>query len=141
MQGSHRIVSKELSLSTNDREVMNEVCLHVLALQGLEVAASDDPRREGTGGVVEELVDEGRLSRQDDGEEVSRVVVHLGQGMELGEDIEPEDVSFVDDEHGNLLLGSEIGEDGADGGEHTGDGVGCGRVMMSLSVNTESSDI
>ena len=103
---------------------MGEVVGHVIALEGLHVAAADDARSEGPRGVEEELVDEGDLAREDDGDEGAGIEVGLGDGVELVEDIEPEEMGFVDDEDGDLLGGDDVGEQGADEGEHLGDGVG-----------------
>ncbi len=117
------VVGKELGLSAGDVEMMGDIGGNVIALEGGEVAAAHDARSEGPGSVEEELVDEGGLSREDHGEEGSGVGVDLGEGMELGEDIEAEVVSFVDDKDRDLLLGGEVGEHGADYCEGAVDGA------------------
>ena len=117
----HRVVGEKFALPARDLQVMGEIGRHVLPLQGLKVAPADNPRREGTGGVVQQLVYQGGLSREHDREKVSRVEIHLGKRVELSEDIEPQEVGFVDHEDRDLLLCGEVGEHGADGREHPGD--------------------
>ena len=69
------VVGEELGLSAGDGEMMGDIGGHVIALEGLKAAAARDARSEGPRGVEEELVDEGGLSREDDGEERAGVEV------------------------------------------------------------------
>jgi hypothetical protein len=96
----------------------------VFALEGFKMAPADDPGREGAGGVVEQSVDEGGLSREYNEEKIPGIEVHLGKGMELGEDVEPEEVGFIDHEDGNLFLADQIGEHGTDRSKHSRHGIG-----------------
>jgi len=48
-------------------EMMGDMGGHANAPKGLKVAAAHDVRSEGPGRVEEELVEEGGLSREDDG--------------------------------------------------------------------------
>ena len=51
--------------------------------------------------------------------------------MELVEDVEPEEMGFVDDENGNLFLCEDVGKEIADEREHFDDGVGGRRIAES----------
>lgn len=124
----HGIGTEEGLGAPRDREVVGQIVGHVVALEGLHVAPSDDARREGLGGVEEQLVDEVDLAREDDGDEGARVEVGLGDGVELVEDVEPEEMGFVDEEDGSLLLARDVHEEGSDEGDHLGDGVGGRRI-------------
>jgi hypothetical protein len=44
------------------------------------------------------------LAHQDDGEPGSRILVKLGEGVELGKDLEAQKGCFVNEEHGSHLL-------------------------------------
>ena len=80
---------------------MGEVLAHMLKLESLEVGAADDAGGEGSGGVVEESVDEGELTAEHDGQEGGRVEVELGKGVELGEDLQAHSLKF--DKKGSTL--------------------------------------
>ena len=88
MDCGHRILGEKLWGAADDREVVGEVGGHVIALQGLHVAATDHARGEGPRGVEEQLVDERGLPAQDHGHEGMGIVVQLGEGMQLSEDIQ-----------------------------------------------------
>lgn len=81
-----------------------EVVGHVLALEGLHVAAADDAGCEGPGGVEEELVDQADLAREDYGDERAGIEVGLGDGVELVEDVEAEEMGLVDEEDETCFL-------------------------------------
>ena len=51
--------------------------------------------------------------------------------MKLVEDVEPEEMSFVDDKNGNLFLCEDVGKEIADEREHFDDGVGGWRIAES----------
>jgi hypothetical protein len=86
---------------------MGEVVAHVFELECLEVGAADDTGGEGTGGVVEETIDEGELTAEHDGHEGGGVEIELGEGVQLSEDIEAHEVGLVDEKDGDLFCGAD----------------------------------
>ena len=124
MDCSHRILGEKLWGAADDREVVGEVRGHVIALQGLHVAATDHARGKGPRGVEEQLVDERDLPAQDHRHEGMGIVVKLGEGMKLGEDIQAKHVRLIDKEDGDLFLAGDIGEKSTDEGQHFGGRVG-----------------
>ncbi len=62
VDGGDRLLAQEVCLTADEGEVMGEVLLHVDPLEALPVGAADHPGGERAGGVVQQLVDEGRLA-------------------------------------------------------------------------------
>ena len=58
--------------------------------------------------MEEQLVDEGYLAREDNGDESVGIEVGLGDCVELVEDIEAEQVGLVDEEDGDLLRARDV---------------------------------
>jgi len=123
VDGGNGVGREERLGPTGDRNMVVDVFTHVLTREGFYVAAADDAGSKRAGSVEEELVDEGDLTREDDGYERARVEIGLCDRVELVEDVEPEEMGFVDDENGNLFLCEDVGEEIADKGEHLGNGA------------------
>lgn len=70
-----RLLGKEPLLHSRDLQVMIQIGSHVLELEVLEVASSDDAQSDRPQGVEHELVDEVVLPRQDEG--------HAGLGVQV----------------------------------------------------------
>ena len=128
MNCGHRILSEQLWGAADDRQMMGEVSGHVIALQGLHVAATDHARGEGPRGVKEQLVDQRCLPAQDHGHEGMGIVVQLGEGMQLGENIQAKHVRLIDEQERDLFPAGDLGEKSADKGQHFGSGIGGRRI-------------
>jgi hypothetical protein len=85
--------------------------------------------------VVEEAVDEGELAAEHDGHEGGGVEVELGEGVQLGEDVEAHEVGLVDEEDGDLFCGADVLEGITHGFEEAGGGEeGCGGTELEADL-------
>ena len=69
-------------------QVMEEIGLHLLSRDALEVTAGQDKGSQGMGSAENELIDQRTLSGQDDGQVGFGVLVELGEGVELRKDFQ-----------------------------------------------------
>lgn len=88
--------------------MVGEVVGHMIGLEDLHVALADDSGGKGSRGMEQEFVDKGDLAGEDDGHKGSGVEFGLGDGVELVENVESEEMSLVDEEHGDLLSGDDV---------------------------------
>ena len=85
--------------------------------------------------MVEEAVDEGELAAEHDGHEGGGVEVELGEGVQLGEDVQAHEVGLVDEEDGDLFCGADVLEGVAHGFEESGGGEeGCGGAELEADL-------
>ena len=114
-------IREEVLFDACDFEVVQEVGLHVLEGDAGQMASGHDPGGQGQGGPVYEEVGEVILAGQDDGQDWLGVSLQLSDGVQLGQDLKPEEGGFIDDEYGFVLavlgdiqdlFSDELGEDG-----------------------------
>ena len=103
LDGGHGRLGEELLSDAGDFEMVVEIGVHLLSGDALEMAAGNDSRGEGDGGPVEEEIEEVVLPCEDDREIGFGVAFELGEGVELGVDLDSQKRGLVDDEHGFLL--------------------------------------
>ena len=134
MDGGDRIIAEQVVGAADDRDVMRDVSGHVVALECLHVTSAHHAGGKGSRGVKEQLVDKSALAAEDDGHERACVVVQLGQCVQLGEDIQAQQVGLVDEQDGDLFLGGDVCEKSANDGKYLGHGVG-GRSIAEGKAN------
>ena len=105
-------------------QVVSQVVGHLLAVYALEMGPGDDSGSQGLGSAEDELIDQGTLTGQDDGQVGFGILVELGEEMEFGEDLQTEERGLIDDQNrfdffafveGADFLLDEAGEDGPGG--------------------------
>jgi len=76
--------------------------------------------------MIHQLVEQGVLSAEDEGDQRFGVEVELQERVDLGKDLDAHQVGFIDDQDGALLFGSDFREKATEGvseerdGERTG---------------------
>lgn len=103
MDCQDRLVREELFLDPGYFKVMPDVAGHVLELEPFHVAPSYDPGGKGPRRMEHEIVYEVVLPGKDHGHEGPGVHLELAQGMELGENLDPQKRGLVYDEDRDLL--------------------------------------
>jgi len=127
VDGRHGRLGEELLSDAGDFQMMVEIGIHFLSGDALEMAAGNDSRGEGDGGPVEEEIEEVVLPGEDDGKVRFGVAFELGEGVELGQDFDSQEGSFVDDEHRFLLaVAGKLQDLTADDAQEGGPGKGVG---------------
>jgi len=135
MNGQDSILSKELFFGARDFEMMLEIALGLLALEGLEVSACDDTGGEGAGREEMEFIEELVLAGKENGQSGFGVEVILHEGMEVAEDFAPQEVSFVDDEDGALIAAAKFADSASQGFKKPCQGAG-----MRVTVKTDRQE-
>lgn len=72
--------------------------------------------------MIHQLIEQTVLSAEDQRDKGLGIEVKLEQGMDLGKDLDPHQVGFVDDENGRLLFGRDVGEESSEGFREERDG-------------------
>ncbi len=127
VDGRYGRLGEELLSDAGDLEMVVEIGVHFLSGDALEMAAGNDSRGEGNGGPVEEEIEEVVLPGEDDGKIGFGVALELGEGVELGQDFDSQEGSFVDDKHRFLLaVAGKLQDLTADDPQEGGPGEGVG---------------
>ena len=100
--------------------MVGEIAAHVVEGESVEVAATDHARGERTGGVEQQAGEEAALAGQDDRHQGLGVESELGEGVQLREHLEAQQVGFVDDQQRDLFLALDVEQEVADGGAEDG---------------------
>ena len=84
MDSCDGLVGEQVVGDPGHLEVMNEVELHLLARDTLEVAAGDDARTQGLTGAELELIDEVVLPGEDQRQQGAGVALEMADRVQLG---------------------------------------------------------
>ncbi|MBM2806645.1 MAG: hypothetical protein HW419_4538 [Deltaproteobacteria bacterium] len=98
MGGGDGRVREELNLDSGDPQMVGEIKLHLFEIDSFEMAFCHDARSERQGGAVLKQIDEIILARKNHGQMRFGVDIELAEGMQFGEDIEPQKTGLIDDE-------------------------------------------
>lgn len=88
----NRLVGEQVAVGTGEVEVVCQVCAHLFAIEGLKAGLPQHPGGERSGGMVQQLVDQMILAAQDDRQHRVRVKLQLCESVQLGEDLQAEEV-------------------------------------------------
>jgi len=76
--------------------------------------------------MIHQLIDQGILSAEDEGDQGFGIKIKLQECMELGKDFDAHQVGFVNDQDGLLFLGGHFGDNPPEGFGQEGDGEATG---------------
>ena len=119
---------EEVLFDAGDFEVVQEVGLHVLQGDTSQMASGHHPGGQGQGGAVDEQIGEVVLPGENDWEHGVGATVKLGDGVQLGEDLQPEQGSLFDTQDGLFLsllhaLSDELADEPGEHGPGEAGGV------------------
>ncbi len=80
--------------------MVGEILFHFPTGDAFEMKAGQDAGSQRMGSAEDELIDQGALPGQDDGEIGFGVLIELGQGVEFGEDLQTQEGSLIDNQDG-----------------------------------------
>lgn len=123
LDGGNGCFIEDVVFHACDGEVMGKVSLHLVTGDPFKMAASDDTGCEGKGGSIHQAVNQVGLPCQDHGEDGFGVLIELGEGVEFGKHLEPQEGGLINDqEHFQLFAVHQVEDLLADAPEHDGAG-------------------
>jgi hypothetical protein len=112
---------QRIGFQASQSQMMSQVVGHFLPGHTLEMAAGDDSGSQGPGGAKDQLIDQGALPGQDDGQVGFGVLIELGEQVEFRQDLQAQEGGLIDDQNrldfftfieGADFLLDETGQDG-----------------------------
>ena len=124
LDGGDRRLLQGIGFQAGQGQMVSQVVGHFLPGDALEMAAGDDPGSQGPGGAEDQLIDQGALTGQDDGQVGFGILIELGEEVEFGQDLQTQEGGLIDDQNrldffafieGADFLLDEAGQDGPGG--------------------------
>ena len=97
--GNGRII-EGVSFEAGQEQMVSEILFHFLTRDPFEMKAGQDAGSQRMGSAEDELIDQGTLTGQDDGEIRFGVLVELGQSVEFGKDLQTQEGGLINNQDG-----------------------------------------
>jgi len=89
-----------IGFQTGQGQMMSQIVFHFLTGDAFQVTAGQDTGSQGMGSAKNELIHQGTLTGQDDGEVGFGVLVELGEGVEFGKDFQSQERGLINNQDG-----------------------------------------